>query len=68
LVLCAAVVFFVPNAQAHFQLVAVLFFVGFFMAIYPWLRLNAPYSFGVFAMVLWFMLGIVFPILAVLLR
>ena len=68
LVVAAAITFFIPNPREHFSVIAVFFFCGAFMAAYPWLRLNAPYSFWVFAGVLWLILGLVFPAVAALFR
>ena len=68
LVVSAGVTFFIPNPKEHFRFIAVFFFSGALLAAYPWLRLNAPYSFWVFAGVLWFIMGLVFPVAAALLR
>lgn len=62
LLLCSAVIFFVPNAAAHFLLVSVLFVVSAVSAGWPWLRRDAPYSFCFVAVVLWLCSGLVFPI------
>ena len=66
LVLCSAVIFFVPNSTAHPLLVSVLFFLSAASAGWPWLRHDAPYSFWMVAVGLWFCTGLVFPLLAAL--
>jgi MFS superfamily sulfate permease-like transporter len=64
LVLCSAVIFFVPNAAVHFWLVSGLFLVSAVSAAWPWLRRDAPYSFWIVAAALWFCSGLVCPIIA----
>ena len=62
LILCSAVIFFVPNSATHVRLIATLFSVSAASAGWPWVRYDAPYSFWIFACVLWFCSGLVFPI------
>ena len=66
LVLCSAVIFFVPNASAHFELVSLLFVVSAGSAAWPWIKHDAPYSFWMFGVGLWFCSGLVFPLIAAL--
>ena len=62
LILCSAVIFFVPNSAAHPYLITVLFFAGGISAGWPWVRYDAPYTFWIVACVLWFCSGLLFPI------
>jgi len=64
LVLCSAVIFFVPNAAAHFLVVSVLFVVSAASAAWPWFRHDAPYSFWMVAVGLWLCTGLIFPVIA----
>ena len=64
LVLCSGIIFFVPNSAAHSYLIAVLFFAAAASAGWPWFKYDAPYSFWMFACVLWFCSGLVFPIIS----
>jgi hypothetical protein len=67
LVLCSAVIFFVPNAAAHSVIVSSLFLTGALSAGWPWVRYDAPYSFWMVAVCLWFCTGLLFPVIAGLL-
>lgn len=68
LIICSAVIFFVPNAAVHSLLVSVLFVVSAASAGWPWLRRDAPYSFCFVAVVLWLCSGLVFPIVGAVVR
>src|SRR6185437_6936514 len=67
LVLCSAVIFFVPDSTAHLPLVALLFLVSAVCAGWPWLRYDAPSTFWFFATGLWLSTGLIFPLVAGLL-
>lgn len=45
LIVTSAVICFIASSKDHFQVVLILFFASFIMAIYPVMRLDAPYSF-----------------------
>jgi hypothetical protein len=64
LVVASLVDFVVPGVSNHFQFGALVFFAGALMAMWPWLRLNAPYSFWIFACLLWFCLPFVYALIA----
>lgn len=64
LVVCSAVIFFVPDSNDHFQLVALLFLVSAVSACWPWLRYDAPYTFFFLGTCLWLSTGLIFPLVA----
>ena len=68
MVLCAAVIFFVPNISSHLWIVLVIFVGSALAAAWPWLRRDAPYTFWVFACLLWFCSGLVFEIVSALVK
>ena len=64
LVLCSAILFFVPNAAAHFLVVGLVFVVSAASAAWPRFRYDAPYSFWMAAVGLWLCTGLIFPVIA----
>jgi hypothetical protein len=65
LFLTSVVIFSLPAAKDHFQIIAALFFISAFAAMVPWLFFSAPYSFWILAGVLWFCTPFVFALLSV---
>ena len=67
LLVTSVVIFALPGVKDHFQRIALMFFASAFAAMVPWLFFDAPYSFWVTAVIIWFCSPLVIGLANVLL-
>ncbi len=63
LVIASALIFLVPPVSSNPIALVAVFFAGVLPALWPCLFKDAPYTFWIVAGLLWFCLGLLFPLL-----